>query len=517
MKAVTSKQMRRIEQIAIEELGIPSILLMENAAINIAKHCLRIIKNKQNAKVLIVCGAGNNGGDGMALARHLYIKGIEVKVIFAGDMNAAKGDAEKNLQITKKLEIPIESIQNTDNNLYIKSVIETSDLTVDAMLGTGLDRNVDGNYKLLTEMINSYAKYIISVDIPSGIHSDTGRVMGCAVNAAETVTLGYPKTGILLYPGAEYTGKVHVEDIGIPGALIDKVKTEANVLTAGEANFLLPARRQRSNKGDHGKALIFAGSNEMPGAAALACSASYMTGCGLVCACVLPNVAGVINNWQREVITRNVPDADGMYCKKSINNLTEEIKNASVLVVGPGIGRGPGVTEFVCELISIAEVPLVLDADALFAVSENVNILKQKKAPCIITPHPGEMSRLLASRMTGFSVSDILDDIRGIAAKFSKEFNVVTLLKDAHTVIANPDGDFYINTTGNNALSKAGIGDVLTGMIAGFIAQGSDVFTASVLGAYFHGKAGETAALNMSHYGVTASDIINCIPVVMNE
>jgi len=349
--------------------------------------------------------------------------------------------------------------------------------------------------------------------MPSGIHSDTGRIMGCAVKATETVTLGCPKTGILLYPGAEFAGKLHIEDIGIPAALIDKVKTEAKILSGSEAKNLLPARRQRSNKGDYGKVMVFAGSNEMPGAAALACSASYMTGCGLVRACVLPNVAGVIHHWQREVITHNVPEKNGMYCKKSIGNLAEEINRANVLVIGPGIGRSPDVTEFVYELISIAQVPIVLDADALFAVSENVNILKQIKAPCVITPHPGEMSRLLA----GLSIPDILDDIINAAVKFSADFNVVTLLKDTHTIIANPNGNFYINTTGNNALSKAGTGDVLTGMIAGFIAQGPDIFTASALGAYFHGKAGEAAAIKMSHYSVTASDIISHIPVVIND
>ena len=532
MKVVTSKQMRKIEQTAIEELGIPSVLLMENAAINTAKHGFRIIHNKQNAKVLIVCGSGNNGGDGTALARHLYIKGIDVKVIFAGDTNAAKGDAAVNLQITKNLGIPIEFVLNTGSSLNIQKVIEDSDLVVDAMFGTGLDRNIEGNYKYLTETINRYAKYVLSVDMPSGIHSDTGRIMGCAVKAAETVTFGYLKTGILLYPGAEYAGKVHIEDIGIPGVLIEKVKTEANVLTSSEAKKMLPARRLRSNKGNYGKVLVFAGSAGMPGAAALACCASYKTGCGLVTACVLPHVAGVIHHWQREVITHNVPEMNGMYCKRSIENLTDEIKSASVILIGPGIGRSPDVTEFVYELINTAQAPLVLDADALFAVSENVNILKQKKAPCVITPHPGEMSRLQTGRLlagrlladsllekelTEVSISDVLDDISGYAVKFSAEFNVVTLLKDAHTVIANPDGNFYINTSGNNALSKAGTGDALAGMIAGFIAQGSDVFNAGILGAYFHGKAGEAASAEMSHYGVTASDIINYIPVVMNE
>jgi NAD(P)H-hydrate epimerase len=237
-----------------------------------------------------------------------------------------------------------------------------------------------------------------------------------------------------------------------------------------------------------------------------------MVGGGLVCACVIPQVASVIHHWQREAVTRIVPEIDGMYCKNSLEALTEEIKNANVIILGPGIGRSSDVTAFVHELIRITNVPMVMDADALFAVGKDINILKSLKAPCIITPHPGEMSRL-----TGRSVPDILDNIIDTAVSFSKEFNVVTLLKDAHTIIANPDGKFFINTTGSNALSKAGTGDVLTGMIAGFIAQGRDIFSAGILGAYIHGKSGSAAVMRKSNYSVMASDLIDNIPVVMNE
>jgi NAD(P)H-hydrate epimerase len=514
MKTVTSKQMRKIEQIAIDELGIPSILLMEHAALQLAKHCFKALKEIKNPKVLIISGAGNNGGDGMALARHLHLKGIETNVIHIRDINVNPGqinDAAAYFTMIKKLEIPIVQLHHADRLTDIQSIIEVYDLVVDAMLGTGLSRNVEGSYKFLIEMINRYAKYIISVDIPSGVHSDTGRIMGCAVRAAETVTFCSPKTGLFLYPGAEYAGKVHIEDISIPGTLIDRINIETEILTDSEARALLPIRKQRSNKGTFGRIMVFAGSNEMPGAAALTCSAVYKTGGGLVNACVVSDTAKVIHHWQREVITRIVPDKNGMYCKKSLSALTEEISRANVIVIGPGIGRSSDVKEFVYELLNIAKVPLVLDADALFAVSENVNILKTLKVPCVITPHPGEMSKL-----TGLNISEVLDNTIGVAAKFSGEFNVVTLLKDAHTIIANPNGAININTTGNNALAKAGTGDVLTGMIAGFIAQsGLDIFTASILGAYFHGKAGEAAVMGKSHYGITASDVLNCIPAVM--
>ena len=525
MKTVSAGQMREMDKIAELEFGIPSILLMENASVKIAEFCFRFLKGTKNPEVLIICGSGNNGGDGTALARHLHVKGIKTHVVFSGDINSAKGDAAVNYEIIRKLNIPIEFI-NHDGNVVFSPLssspsgvprfcgieLDKYDLIIDAVFGTGLTRDIEGSARQLIEAVNRYAKYVISVDMPSGIHSDTGKIMGGAVKADETVTLGFPKKGLYLYPGYEYAGIIHIEDIAIPPSLIERIETKAGFLTDSEAVDLLPVRKRRSNKGDCGRIFVFAGSDEMPGAASMACSAAYMTGGGLVRACVTQNTASVIQHWQREVVTRITADKNGMYCKKSLDNLTDEIKHADVIVLGPGIGRSPDVTEFVFELLKISEAPVVIDADALFAVSENVNILKEIKAPCVITPHPGEMSRLAK-----MSVSDILDDIAGTASRFSGEFNVVTLLKDAHTIIAGPDGQIYINTTGNNALSKAGTGDVLTGMIAGFIAQGSDVFNASVLGAYFHGKSCEKACLSRSRYSVIASDIIENISAVMGK
>ncbi|MCL2410851.1 MAG: NAD(P)H-hydrate epimerase, partial [Treponema sp.] len=331
MKTVTSAQMRLIEKMAIEELGIPALLLMENAAIRTAEHCFRILGSAKNPKTLIVCGSGNNGGDGMAIARHLHIKGVKTKVLFVGDINTVKGETLTNLKIVQKLGILIEQIHKDSDYANLQTEIESSDLVADAIFGTGLARNVEGDYKKLIEAINRYAKFVVSVDIPSGIHSDTGRIMGCAVKANETITFGFPKTGLFLFPAAEYAGKLHIEDISIPYLLIDRVKPTVEILTDDEAKALLPVRAKRSNKGTFGKVAVFAGSNEMPGAAALACSAAYATGCGLVCAFVLPRVAETIHHWQREIVTCIVPEQNGMYCKKSIESLGDEINNASVI------------------------------------------------------------------------------------------------------------------------------------------------------------------------------------------
>jgi len=504
--------MRRIEKIAIEELGIPSILLMENAAIRLAEHCMRALAGHKNPKMMIISGPGSNGGDGFALARLMHIKGVDTGVIFVGDMGSVKDDAATYLEIIRKLGVPIEPIPLNDNLLDVPYTIETCDLIVDAMLGTGLDRNVEGSFEYMVEMINNYAKHVISIDIPSGVHSDTGQIMGCAVRANETVTLGYPKIGLFVHPGAAYAGEIRMEDISLPAMLINEVNSEAEILTDQEAGQLMPKRGQRSNKSNFGRVVVFAGSNEMPGAAALASSAALAVGGGLVCACVIPYVATVVHYTQREIVTRIVSEKNGMYSRKSLETIMDEIERASVIIVGPGIGRNPSVTEFVHELISVSTAPLVLDADALYAVAENVNVLKTLKAPCVITPHPGEMSRL-----TGLTIPDILENTINVTTEFSKEFNVVTLLKDARTIVANPDNYFYINTTGNNALSKAGTGDVLTGMIAGFAAQGSDLFTASILGAFIHGKAGDMASAGKSPYGVMATDVIDNTPYIINE
>jgi NAD(P)H-hydrate epimerase len=524
MKVVTGEQMRKIEKVAIEELGIPSILLMEAASLRLTECCLKALESVKNPKTLIVCGPGGNGGDGMALARHLHNHGVELHVIFIGDINAVKGDPSVYLEIIKKLKVPIEPVPLTGLLPDISQKIKDADIVVDAMLGTALTRNVDQNFQYVIEMINRHAKYVISVDIPSGVHAGTGQIMGCAVEADETVTFAYPKTGILAYPGAGCAGKVHVADISLPANLADKGDIEAQMLTESEARNLLPLRRKRSNKGSYGRIVIFAGSNEMPGAAALASSAAYVVGGGLVCACAVPDAASVIHHWQREVVTRIVPEKNGRYFKKSIEAVEDEIDRASVIVAGPGIGRDPYITEFIRELIGKSQTPIILDADALFAVSEDVSILKNIKSQCVITPHPGEMSRLVSAwERKEITVSDISNNIIDTAVRFSKEFKVVTLLKDTRTIIARPDGNFYINTTGNDALSKAGTGDALTGMIAGFIAQsplkdgGTDVFTASVLGAYIHGKSGEAASLNKSHYSVTASDLLEYIPSVINN
>ena len=514
MKVVSSRQMRKLETAAAEEIGLPTLLLMENAAIRLSEHCLAYLNDglktvKAKPKVVIMAGVGGNGGDGLALARHLHLKGIDVNIYMAGDISGIQGDAYINLEIVRKMGLAIIPI---DERTDIQTSLRSCDLAVDALFGAGLNRRIEGVYENVIEMINNYANYVISVDIPSGISADTGQVLGIAVKANVTVTMGYPKTGIMIYPGAAYAGKVEIADISLPRLPQSGDEPELSILTDSEITWYLPPRQAQSNKSSYGRVYGFAGSAEMPGAAALSATAAYKAGAGYVYACAVPSAVRVLQHSLKEAITRILPHQGGFFCKKSLDAIAEELKNADVVYIGPGIGRGAHVTEFVFALIETVQTGMVLDADALNSISEDISILKKLKRPCVITPHPGEMSRL-----TGLSVNEIVNNTIDTASEFSRKFNVITVLKDARTIVSSPSGNSYINVTGCSALAKAGSGDVLTGIIAGFMAQGLDPFTAAKLGVYIHGKAGQSACEQLSNYGVLATDLLNHIPIVLNH
>ncbi|MDR1559247.1 MAG: NAD(P)H-hydrate dehydratase [Clostridiales bacterium] len=506
MKVVSGEQMRRIEAAVAEKIGLPTLLMMENAAIRLSEYCLAYIKGIVKPKVIILAGGGGNGGDGFALARHLRLKGVDVRIILAVDPSTIRGDALINLKIAESMGLPITGA----DSINLRETLESCDLAVDALFGAGLNRRIEGGYERIIDMVNSYAPYVIAVDIPSGIIADTGAVLGTAVRADLTVTLGFPKIGIMIYPGAEYAGRVEIADISLPDISVSGMGIETCALTDNEAAELLPSRPRRSNKGTFGRVYAFAGSESMPGAAVLSAAAAYKAGAGYVCVCVIPPVARVLHYSLREAVTRILPESGGYYCRESLESIADELNQADAVYAGPGIGRSPRVSEFVFKLIETVQAPIVLDADALNAVSEDVSILKKLKAPCVVTPHPGEMSRL-----TGLPVKDILADTIGAAAEFAREFGAVVLLKDARTIVASPDGRNYVNTTGSPALAKAGSGDVLTGVIAGLMAQGLDPYAAAMLGAYIHGKAGESAGAELSNYGVSASDVLNRIPLTL--
>jgi len=508
MYLVKGYEMRELEERAMNDYAIPSILLMENAALQVVKHGLRLLDGNTVLKVVtVVCGGGNNGGDGLAAARLFHVKDIGVRVFFVGDIQKAEGDALINLQIIQRMGIPIETNPET-----LPRAIADSHLVVDALLGIGLSGALRPAHIQAINAINTATAPILAVDIPSGVNADTGKVTACAVRAHTTVTFGLAKVGLMTYPGAEYVGQIIIAEISLP---IESLTPPTGVhwleaLNTADITALLPNRPAHSNKGTFGRVCVVAGCREMPGAAVLCCKAAYKAGAGLVQACVVQDVARVIQACTHEVITTILPDNNGSAYE--YEGIKTSLAQAKVIAIGPGLGRTPGTFAFVRKTITQATMPLVIDADGLMAIAGDMKILASVKVPCVITPHPGEMAAL-----TKRTISEITDDIISVARTFAKTHGVVTLLKDARTIIASPDGRTFINLTGTSALAKAGTGDALTGVIAAFIAQGLDAFDAAVLAAYVHGLAGELAEKELFAYGVNASDVVDYLPQVFGS
>lgn len=488
MDIVTTAQMKAIEADAIEKKGVPSLLLMENAAYGVKKEVLKF-----NPKsVIVFAGKGNNGGDGLAVSRQLMAMGINVKIYFVGDFNKATQDCNKNLNYLKAYKANIHYI--TDNINLID--VSDADLIIDALIGTGLSRQLSPLYTEIVNIINTSGKTVISVDCPTGVNSDTGDDYGIAVNSDVTVTFHLPKVGILLYPANSHIKKLVVSDIGIPYISKNNIFT----LDKKSAKDLLPKRVENSNKGTYGKALFISGCDTMAGAAIINAKSAYKCGCGLVNICSTRHVISVAHCTIPEAVTTlnsDIPTAlDG--------------KNA--IAIGSGLGISDNSRKILEYVIENSKAPLVIDADGLNMLSENTDLLKKLKVNCVITPHLKEMSRL-----TNLPVNEIANNMQQVALDFAKKYNIVVVLKSAHTVIASPNGKICINTTGTSAMSKGGSGDSLTGVITGLIAQGLKPFDSACLGTYLNGKSGEIAEKKLSSYSVMATDISDCICDAIND
>lgn len=503
MKICSGDEMRLIDEATINEAGIPGIILMENAVFAIVNEIKKNLHNNVNPRITIFCGQGNNGGDGFGVARHLNNLNANVMVVFIGEYTSLKNDTKTNFDIIHSLQIPIKIISRDstidDEMAYL---IQRSDIVVDAIFGTGLSRKVEGLFNDLIDLINFYGKYIISVDIPSGIDSKTGAVLGNAVKADKTVTLALPKNGLYLYPGTDYVGELIVADIGIPRQIIDDANLKMNILNDDEVKSLIPIRFPRSNKGTYGKVQVVAGSKGMTGAAVLVCMGAYRVGTGMVNLGVPESINNILEEKMTEVITIPLPENEGKLCRESFIAIKPYIEKAMVIATGPGMGQSFEIVEFMNLIIKNSKIPIVIDADGINAISKDINMLKNIKVPVVLTPHPGEMGRLI-----GKSTEEILAEPVEIVRDFCHKWNVILVLKDAKTIIGHPNGEIYINITGNSGMSVAGSGDVLTGIISGLIAQNMDPYKAAVLGVFLHGKAGDLAVHELGHHGMLAGDI----------
>lgn len=516
---LNSKQMKQVDNISIHKFGIPSMVLMERAALGIAD----LVENKypDNMKVICICGNGNNGADGIAAARILYEREYNVTILVVGTESE---ECKLQLSIAKKSGVKIKK--------YTRNKVKLNEynLIIDALFGIGLSRNIEGSYlELISEMNGSKAK-VVSVDIPSGIHASTGQIMGNAVKADYTVTFGYKKTGLVLYPGSTYAGKVKTIDIGFPKVIVEKIPNKVFTFTK-EDLCILPKKTKNSNKGMFGKVLVIAGSELMGGAAYLAGLSAYRSGTGLV------KILTHANN--RNLILKSVPEVLLTTYESDIREdqlktvLEHELEWATSIIIGPGLSKS-NIAGFMTKyVIKNTKVPTIIDADALNIISEIIynseteTVLdgeekqifsREESAVFIFTPHIGEMERLSGIQKDVIK-ADPFKTVDGFMENFMKQYrnnlNMILVLKDARTIVADGYGNRYINCSGNSGMAKGGSGDVLTGVIAGLISNQMSCFEASCMGAYIHGLAGDESAAKKGEYGMKAGDIIDNICSVM--
>ncbi len=513
MYVVTPKEMAKLDRITINEIGIPGIVLMENAGRGAFEFFQEVVPDFLQRTIGIVCGSGNNGGDGFVIARLCYQKGADVKVFCAKNPKQLVGDARTNFDIILKLNVPVFIVNEDRSSSDFWDALRDCNVIVDALFGTGLSREVSGIFEKIIVEINKINVPVLAVDIPSGIDGSTGRVMGVAVQAVATATFGLPKIGHYVWPGSRHTGKLKVIDIGIPDEIIARENFNRFILTKELISSWVTPRQPIAHKGQAGHMIILAGSPGKTGAAAMAANAAVRGGAGLVTLMVPESLNPILEEKTTEAMT--MPLKETLEHTVSLNAEEEILSFAAdkqCLAIGPGLSQNGETKELVRRLVTQVECPMVIDADGLNAIAGYVEVFKDAKAPIVLTPHPGEMSRLI-----GMSVADIQFNRLGVAQSLSKDCNVTVVLKGYKTVVASPDGRIAINTTGNPAMASGGMGDILTGLIGAFLSQGFDPFEASCLGVYIHGFSSDLLIerRRWGSRGLAATDLLEVIPEVI--
>jgi len=508
MKLCTPKQMQNIDRRAIEGMKIPGLELMETAGSRVVDAIIEQYGDVAGQMITIVCGKGNNGGDGFVAGRYLHEKGARIETFLIGHADSVEGDARANLERAGKVGLYVKEIDSPDDF----AIDENSTIIIDALFGTGFSGDIKAPYDEIIGKINDHPASVVAVDAPSGLGEATGAVAEPCVRADMTVTFGLPKFGQAVYPGKEYCGLLLVADIGFPDKAIDQEDIDRHLLMEDEAAAMLPRRAPDSHKGDFGKLFVLAGSEGYTGAAAMTAEAGLRSGTGLVILGCPSGLNDIFEQKLTEVMTRPLPQVRKRRCLalRGLGEVREMIKWADTVAVGPGIGTYHETRDLIFRLISRLNKPAVFDADALNILAKNIDYLKGHPAQLVISPHPGEMSRL-----TGKTIEQIEKNRIDMALEFADEFNLVCILKGAPSVIAAPSGQAWINPTGNEGMATAGSGDVLTGLIGGFLAQGLIDIHAAVLGCYVHGKAGDLAYENLGSCGMIAGDILEMIPLAL--
>lgn len=504
MKLVTVAQMREMDRATIEDYGLPGLVLMENAGRAVAEAVAQLLP-ESGGRVLVLAGKGNNGGDGFVAGRHLAGQGREVTVMLFCAAEDLTGDAATNCHYARKIGLTV--IEQPDE-AAVAGALKLADVVVDAMLGTGVRGEVTGRLREIIELVAHCAAPVVAVDLPSGLDGDTGAVLGAAVPADVTVTFGYAKTGLVQYPGKAYCGKLRVADIGLPPVLGEFPAVNTQLTEARDCALFLPRRRPEAHKGDAGRVLVVAGSPGLTGAAVLAGNGAARAGAGLVTVGVPQPLQPVVAAKLTEVMTVGLPaTAEHALGPEAVSEVLEWADRVDAVALGPGLSQQPGVAPLVQTLVRQLPVPLVVDADALNALAGHTDALRHRSGATVVTPHPGELSRLL-----GLSVAQIQADRLGAARSAAVQLDCVVVLKGAATVVADPSEQAWINSTGNPGMASGGMGDVLTGVIAALLAGGANALEAAVAGVYLHGMAGDLAAADLGPRGLLAGDLLERLP-----
>lgn len=508
MKIVKGQEMADIDNRTITELGVPGPVLMENAARALCRVFADEIGKELKPPVVVLCGSGNNGGDGFCIARILSGWGYPVTPVHIGRLQSLKPDARLNYELLKKYNIEVVSVNDEGDMAKFKTIVDNCTWIVDALFGTGLSRIVLGMAAKALAYCKGLNKKILAVDIPSGVNSDSGEVLADTLKADITVTFGLPKWGHFLFPGAGYVGRLVVADIGFPPFMLKDDSIRGNLTDADFVKNVLPGRPLNAHKGSCGKLAVVAGCKHFMGAGILASKAALRSGAGYITLFPPNYMEPYVKLAVPDIVTRGLTDMDGGFITTQASDIVlESLPFFDALAIGPGLGGMATTRDFVIDVLEDSKLPAVIDADGLNHLASCKDLERNGEVPWILTPHPGEAARLLDT-----SMANVLSDPISAARTLANRYQAVVVLKGANTLTVNPEGSVFVNPTGNPGMATLGMGDVLTGIIAALLAGKVQPFPAAVAGVYIHGLAGDIAAASIGEDSITSSDVIEYVP-----
>jgi len=512
MRLVKASEMQDMDRKTIQDLGLPGMVLMENAGRGSARFFLEQFSPSVGQKVLVLCGSGNNGGDGYVVARYLHEAGLKPRVLVLTSLDRVSGDARTNLEIAQSLDMEIREVPSLEKWGSQVAFLRNGGLVVDAILGTGLNTPVRGLYEKAIEWVNAAGKPVMSIDIPSGVNADSGEIMGAAVKADLTVTFGFPKLGHCVFPGAERVGRLVRIDIGIPDAIVQSVPGRFTLTEPDDFKAGFGHEKGDTHKGSRGHLLVLAGSSGKTGAAALTALGGLRGGAGLVTLGIPESLNAIVEVKLTEAMTVPLPETGtGHLSQVAWEKVEALFEGKTALAIGPGLSMHPETVKLVRKIVSECPLPMVIDADGLNAIGGRMQVLEQAAHRTVLTPHPGEMARL-----TGLQAAEIQQNRIRVADEFIGTHKCFLVLKGARTLVGTPAGGLYVNPTGNPVLAAGGTGDVLTGLIAGFLARGFSLKDAAIAGPYVHGLAADLLSQCMGLSGVLAGELLTVIPEIID-